>query len=527
MNRVKAGAVFCGTPRFLKFQAILFTCLIVFLAGCSHKQPAEVLSVPFDGKLQPSKGGGFATEKFEEDYAGYLTRRSLRLHCGQTIMYDIGRTGLSHGSVQVWFRQGFTLPKSPVHLLQLLTGPAAPVLDLSLGRKGMTLTVRGESPELSVSHAEQFALTPGVWQMLVLSWTGSEVRVFIDEQPMLSSPFHASPSKVSVGSQTDKACQDDDPTITVRDLAVFDEATDEKWIHASLLARPAGVPKLVYRLRDLVHWNGKAIKDPEASGGLAWTPDTLLAKSEGIPLPSPGDYDLTFLIKASTNIHAGSLHCSVWNSDQDGNPTPLASRDNREDELQMKPRYQPFTIRFHAAQKSTIAYQLDCMLPGKYSMLLDTATVRAVGGDWKDVRRVQDLQHTMGIWKADPEAASGKAWGIQNALNIGPYTNIGQPGRYRATWRIKVSGKAPADTQLVLLKIFSHDGYFGHGRTGNKDYAAEAQNSDGFSQKDVWTTRSLDFDYDGSDMIEFIAHAKLLDPGTTLLDTITIEPIAK
>jgi hypothetical protein len=518
--------MFCGTVRLLKAPAILFACFVVFLAGCSREQPAEVLSASFDGTLQPSKGSGFAGAKFEADYAGYLTRRSLRLHCGQIITYDVSRSGLSRGSVQVWFRQGFTLPKSPVHFLQLSTGAAAPELDLSLSRKGMALAVREKSQESSVSHTAQYALTPGVWQMLVLSWTGSDVRLYADEQLIASSAFHASPSKVSVGLWTDQVCEDDQ-TLTVRDLAVFNEAVDEKWIRASLQSHPVGVPKLVYRLRDLTHWNGKAIKDPEASGGLAWTPDTLLAKSEGVLLPSPGDYELTFLVKASTNIHAGSLHCTVWNSDQNGNLNPLASRDNQENELQKQPRYQPFTIHFHAAQKSTIAYQLHCTLPGKYSMLLDTATVRAVRNDWKDVRRVEDLQHTMGIWKTDPEAASGRAWGIQNALNIGPYTCIGQPGRYRATWRIKVSGEVPANTPLVLLKIFSHDGYFGHGRSGNKDYAAEIENSDGFAQKDVWTTRTLEFDYDGSDMIEFIAHAKLLDPGTTFFDTITIEPIGK
>lgn len=284
----------------------------------------------------------------------------------------------------------------------------------------------------------------------------------------------------------------------------------------------AVTPALVYRECDLTHWNGKPIHDPEAKGGVAWTPDTLLAKQDGIRLPVTGDYELSFRIKPLGPLKPKSLRCEVHSS----KAILIASRDS--EEIAKSPDvYQTFVVRFHATAGTVIGYELHCLLAGKFSMLLDTATICSLKSNWKDVRRIEDLHHNMGIWKADPAAARGRAWSNQNALNIGPYVSIGKPGRYRATWRIKVASKIPPDAPLLLLKVFSHNGILPGNRRGNKNYATLALSSSDFPKRDVWQTKSLDFNYDGSDKMEFIAHAKLLDTGSFAIDTITVEALGK
>jgi hypothetical protein len=112
-------------------------------------------------------------------------------------------------------------------------------------------------------------------------------------------------------------------------------------------------------------------------------------------------------------------------------------------------------------------------------------------------------------------------------LNIGPYIRLDNSyQQYRASWRIKVSSKIPPDTPILLLKVFSHQGIYANNRRANKDYAALPLNSSDFPQKNVWQTKSVDFKYDGAEMMEFIAHAKILDPGSFLIDTVTIEALA-
>lgn len=500
----------------MRFTATVAVVLLLLVSGCSKERTVETMTVSFDGTLALSTGA-VPQVAFDPLFVGYLMRQSLHLNAGEQVSYDLRHMKLEHGTLLIWFKQDFVPPAARTGVLVLSGDNSQISVCEELG--GLTVGVREKNSPVEKFTEPAGKFLPGVWQMLSVVWTGSEARLYSGRTLLAASPASVSPEFLSIGVWVQQR-QKNGPAITVRDLTIRNQTMDESWLHTQLEANPIGPSKLVYRQADFTHWDGKTIPDPQAKGGVAWTPDTLLAKAGKITLPSTGEYELAFRVKASTNIDAGGLKCEVKN----GSST-LASKTNSADELQKSARYQEFVTRFHGEKGSAIDYRLDCFFPGKYSLLLDTATVRSRDGSWEDTRRVEDLEHTMGVWRGDPEAARGRAWSNQNALNIGPYTCIGQPGRYRATWRIKLSSRVPANTAVVLLKVFSHDGAIGKTRRGNKDYASLTLNSDDFPQRDTWLDTPVDFDNDGSDMVEFIAHAKVLEPGSFLIDTITVEPL--
>lgn len=501
----------------MRFTATVVLVLLLLVSGCSKERTVETMTVSFDGTLAPSSGAA-PKVAFDPLFLGYLMRQSLHLSAGEQVTYDLRHMKLEQGTLLIWFKQDFVPPLARTQVLSL-AGSNGSQIDICEELKGMSLaTKEGAGDPEKVSQTAGSFLA-GQWQMLSLTWSDSAARLYSGTQLLASSSVSGfSPESLAIGVWGEPQ-KKNGAAITVRDLTVRNQTMDDAWIRAQIEAHPIGTSKLVYRQADFTHWDGKTIPDPQAKGGAAWTPDTLLAKAEKITLPSSGEYELAFRVKASTNIDAGGLKCEI----RSGSST-LVSRTNSADELQKGARYQEFITRFHGEKGSAIDYRLDCFFPGKYSLLLDTATVRARDRSWEDSRRVEDLEHTMGVWRGDPEAAHGRAWSNQNALNIGPYTCIGQPGRYRATWRIKLSSHIPANTPVVLLKVFSHDGAIGKTRRGNKDYASLTLNSDDFPQRDTWLDTPLEFDNDGSDMVEFIAHAKVLEPGSFLIDTITVEP---
>ncbi|HET6267727.1 MAG TPA: hypothetical protein VFG11_08420, partial [Acidobacteriota bacterium] len=107
---------------------------------------------------------------------------------------------------------------------------------------------------------------------------------------------------------------------------------------------------------------------------------------------------------------------------------------------------------------------------------------------------------------------------------FGPYTCLGQPGQYRATWRIKIAKNVPENEPLLLLDAFAHDGYL-QDRRGSKPYGKLALSAAEFQKKDQWENKSLDFRYDGSNMMEFRAFSKTMEDANVFIDTIKVERI--
>jgi len=511
---------------------ILLCLLLVFAGACRRENPAPFFSASFDGVLKSDQGEPLpASTKFDPDFKGYLTREALQLHPGDNIAYKIDGSKLQQGTLRLWLKPGLRLPHSRVRILSLGSSEQ-PMFELALARGGFEFLL-SRSGETQVYRSGNLHLVPGRWDLLAITWDDKSVAMYLNGQLQScnteagKTTGSSDPNVLSIGLKLGKE-EETEFTESVRDLKIWDHVRSADWIRKDF-DRDNQPTHLVWLERDLIHWAGKPIADPEASGGIAWTGDTQLAELDGLKLPSTGDYELTFQIKPLMIIPAGSVRMEVRTGQ-----TIFASRENEDADLQTaNPRFllgvskresvfQPLTLKFHASAGTVIDYKLLCFLPGKYSFLLDTATVATAG--WQDVRRVEDLKHTMGVWVEDAQAQHGRAWSNQSALNIGPYTCIGQPGRYRATWRIKIGKDALSHGPLVLMKVFSHDALLAMKR-GNKDYAGLEFRASDFESRERWLTKSVDFDYDGADMVEFYVHVKDLEPGAVCIDTITVDSL--
>jgi hypothetical protein len=109
----------------------------------------------------------------------------------------------------------------------------------------------------------------------------------------------------------------------------------------------------------------------------------------------------------------------------------------------------------------------------------------------------------------------------------GPYTSIGQPGKYRVTWRVKISDSVPNNEPLLLLDVYAHDGFLNEGKRGTRSYGKLALGASEFKTPHVWENKSIDFRYDGANMLEFRAHAKWMNPGAVLLDTVEVQYLGR
>ena len=452
------------------------------------------------------------------------------------MVYEAENLHLQRGSLLVWLKPGFRFPESPIRLLSI---HGKPQLDLVLDKKSIEFSLRPNAGMEALYHWEPVHFAPGRWDLFAATWDGTTGSLYLNGQPQscsrsektLQTAFESEPIKLSIGLNLEEEEETEFHEV-IRDLAIWDSIKPAEWI-LHFYEQQNHATTLVYPVRNLMHWAGKPITDAEAAGGIAWTGDTQIAELDDLKLPASGDYDLTFKIKPLGNVRARSLRMEVWTAYK-GKSKLLAARENEEKELTPPPSnellaaskrdssYQPLSLRFRVEAGTPITYKLLCFLAGKYSFLLDTAVVRAVNGSWQDARSVENLRHTMGVWEADSQASHGRAWSNQNALNLGPYTCIGQPGRYRATWRIEIGADVPDRAPLVLLKVFAHDGFLPV-RRGNKDYAGISLSAADFEKRNQWLNESVDFNYDGADMMEFYAHTKILDPGAICLDTVTIQ----
>lgn len=517
-------------------RLVLLCILLVCFVHCRHENHSPVFTASFDGTLNSSAGEPLPQSRIDPDFRGYLTRQALPLHPGDSVVYKAENLHLQRGSLLVWLKPGFRFPETPIRLISI---HGKPQLDLVLDKKSIEFSLRPNAGMEALYHCEPVHFAPGRWDLFAATWDGATASFYLNGQPQscsrsektLQTAFDSGPITLSIGLNLEKE-EDTEFHEVIRDLAIWDSIKPAEWI-LHYYEQQTHATTLVYRVRDLMHWAGKPVADEEAAGGIAWTGDTQLAELDDLKVPSSGDYDLTFRIKPLSNLRAGSLKMEVWTGGT-GNRRLLAARENENNELTPPPpnqllaaskkdsTYQPLSLRFHAEAGARITYKLLCFLAGKYSFLLDTAIVRAVNAHWQDARSVESLQHTMGVWEEDPQANHGRAWSNQNALNLGPYTCIGQPGRYRATWRIKIGADVPNRAPLVLLKVFAHDGFLPM-RRGNKDYAGISLNAADIEKRNQWLNKSVDFNYDGADMMEFYAHTKVLDPGAVCLDTVTIQ----
>lgn len=484
-----------------------------------------------NGSLR-SSGGSEPIKSFEADYKGFLKRQALQLKPGNNATYIMPASNIRRGTIEFWMKINSTLPHHPILLIQLQDG-AGSSIEFFLQQKAIALSLNREA---KVEHWRSLMHFPGraKWMLVDLTWDltkSNPVEIYLDGQPIEAEPqqtqsasssnYSGISPRLTIGIPTG----DEDSeglSVDLRDLILWGTIRSERRIKASFAAGQELMKKsLVWPASDLRHYAGKQLQDVEATNGICWTVDTIIGKKEGIVLPARGDYELFFRVKPFTRIEKNNFICEVYEKDNSGNKKELAQWKNSPADFSQIDAFQSTSVRFTSHTQNPISFEFQSFIPSKGSLLLDTISIQSLTNNWQKLWRFEDLEHTMGVWKEDPEALNGRGWINAHTLDYGPYTCIGQPGKYRATWRIRVAKQIPPQTPLVLLDVYAHDGYLAQ-RKGNKSYAKFQLNASQFQKRDVWEDKSIEFNYDGADMMEFRAFARTLQSPSFFIDTVTV-----
>jgi hypothetical protein len=509
-------------------KKLLLTIFITLLLFNCNRDEKLLLQINLNGSLLTS-GGVAPIKSFGADYKGFLKREALQLKPGNIATYAIPASDLPTGTIEFWMKINSALPHSPIQLIHLQNGSDSSI-ELFLQQKAIAISVKRHA---KMERWRSLMNFPGraKWMLVDLKWDLTKTNpfeIYLDSELLeleqtqnagtSNSPDSSHRLTIGIPDQDDS----EGFTVNLRDLILWGTMRSPKRIKASFAEGQELMKKtLVWPATDLRHYAGKQLRDADATNGICWTVDTIIGKKEGINLPAKGDYELSFRVKPFTRIEKNLFSCEVYSKDAKSNKTKLAQWINSQADFAKIETFESTSIHFTSHTEDPIGFEFQSFIPSKGSLLLDTISIRSLTNNWQKQWRFEDLDHTMGVWKEDPEALNGKGWINAHTLDYGPYTCIGQPGKYRATWRIRVAPEIPPETPLVLLDVYAHDGYLGQ-RKGNKSYAKFQLNASQFQKRGVWEDKSIEFNYDGADMMEFRAFARTLQSPSFAIDTVTV-----
>lgn len=509
--------------------------LLAFSPFYCGKKEKPLLLLGFNGTLQTSDTS-LPETAFKASWSGFLQRKALELRAGDVAVYRIAPVELREGTLQFWLKINSTPSLNPIPLVKI-TDSANSLIEVVLRQKTIELASMGNGRS-DRCRCSQRLQGRGDWVQLTFSWDLSEksttvLKTYVDGKLQECEPSSGkSPAARGEDSASNqlrigvpqKDGNSDEVLFNIHDLELWSHALEPTTIRSSFEKGQKEMDRpLVWSIADLRHFAGSKISDSAARNGIAWTVDTEIGKQENIRLPGHGKYELIFRVKSFTKIANDFLTCEIY-SISSGQKKTLAFWKNDKQQLTETEKFEVFAIPFSALDTAPVGFRFDSYIPSKDSLLLDTVAIRSLNENWVREWRFEELQHTMGVWQEDPDAAKGRGWINAHTLQFGPYTSIGQPGWYRATWRVKIANDVSSGVPLVLLDVFAHDGYLGD-RRGHKPYARVALSASEFEQHNVWESKSIEFRYDGANMMEFRAFARIMKPGALLLDTVTVSRV--
>ncbi len=461
--------------------------------------------IDFNGTLR-SGSGSEPKISFQPEYSGYQKRKVLHLKSGQQIIYDLPTAiAAKQCAFRFSFKADSVPPDSLVTLVRFTTSDRLHIVSLGTKRKALIVKVNGDEFKSTGD-----VIAAGYWlRISVLTNNASETpSLLVNQKEIRLHPVQRPSDSGSATKGNLEITSSGGFNWRIKDLEIGDRLPSEVAETTDDL--------LLWAAKDLPHFAGKQIVDKTARGGTAWTTDSVLSE-EGVRLPAPGKYELAWLIKRVATSPEGDLVSNVYEADH-----RLASARIKAASLSID-QYDRFVVPFNVKSGVAIRFTLNSFVPIKHSILADSVILRSVNTGWQLHRQIEETHRTMGMVKQDLKAEKGKAIDNENTLTYGPYVCLGQPGKYRATWRLKLSGRIPPKTAVLILNVYAHDGLLTPLRRGNKNYAELPLNSESFPSRDSWETKSMDFQYDGADMMEFRTFTRLFEPGDILLDTVTVE----
>ncbi len=497
--------------------------LLLLFFSCAEKPAASPISIAFNGDVETENGMMPENDSQKHNYASFRERKVLSLHGNEFLQYDLSGWDLDQGSLNFWLKLESASDSTLVSLhakgTTMRIANSGRVLQMQFSRKGNDQNFQMRR---KISPA-------GMWANIVLTWNTKTdlVSLYVNGSRVDLSESTINETETLEGLCVGNSQNQENFIALIRDLQLRPSILSDQEIAASFEEKIQEMQKpLKWNAENLEHYAGKKVSAEGTANGEAWTIDTLFASRDHVPLKEGSNYKLVFRIKPLTPLAPGSIQCNVWKS-LAAEKVPLISWSNARNDLVETGKYKTFSLPFRANEKESVGYAFYSLIPSKYSLLLDTVTLESENGSWKEIHRAEELKHTVGVWMKDDEAAGGKAWSNANTLLYGPYTSIGQPGRYRVTWRVKISDSVPNDEPLLLLDVYAHDGFLNEGKRGTRSYGKLALGSAEFQTPHVWENKSIDFRYDGANMLEFRAHAKWMDPGAVLLDTVEVQYLGR
>lgn len=506
--------------------------ITLFLLSCKHHDDKPLLQISFNGSLQADNRIA-PTKSFEAEYSGFLKRQALKLKPGDIATYKIPASDIQRGTIEYWIKIN-PVVHPPIRLIRITTEVNS-AIELFLQEQAIGLSLRRKNNVerfRSIKHPQK----KGQWMLVDLTWDltkndQNSFELYLDGEPQqLETLQRSTPASGNLSDSSHRltigipGLENDSSQVLIglRDLILWNSVREEKRIRASFAAAQELMNKgLIWPATDLRHFAGKQVRVDGATNGVCWTIDTVIGKKEGIILPGKGAYELTFRAKPFTKIAEDSFSCEIYSTDSTANKIKLAGWKNSAADFADIGKFKSYSIKFNASATNPIGFEFQSFIPAKASLLLDTISLRSLNGEWEKQWRFEEIEHTMGVWQEDSDASGGRGWINAHTLQYGPYTCIGQPGKYRATWRIRVAPDVDKHTPLVLLDVYAHDGFFGQ-RKGNKSYAKFQLDASQFQKLGVWENKSIEFNYDGADMMEFRAFARTLRSPAFAIDTISV-----
>jgi hypothetical protein len=506
-----------------KYFQLFLVAFLLLLSSCSKNADDDYLAISFDASLKTDKGVSPIHDSGNHTYASYRDRKVLLLKGNENIHYDVSMFDLNQGSLSFWIKVENSLDENESTIISLV-GKYKKPLQIRAKDHFVYVDGSGKGFQLKRKISQQ-----GSWANVALVWdiSGEQVSLYLNGVRFELKASTPKQGQVSDGLIIGDLQNSPGFAVLMRDLKLYSSVLSDRQIASSFESDIHKMQSPIkWSAEKLEHYAGKKVFAQGTANGNAWTTDTMFASRKPIQLNQGNDYTLEFRIKPLTHIAQQLIQCEIWKL-YNGKKTAIRSWANSKNDLMDAGKYKTFSLNFHVENGSNVGYTFYSWIPSKYSLLLDTIVLQSKNSEWKDLQRAEDLEHTMGVWMKDDEASSGRAWSNANTLLYGPYTSIGQPGKYRVSWRIKLSDWVPANEPLMTLDVYAHDAYLNQGRRGTRSYGKIAVGASEFKTPHVWEEKSIDFRYDGANMIEFRAHAKYMKPDAVLLDTVEVQYLGR
>src|SRR5262249_27989941 len=221
------------TQQFLRVKPAIKLCISLILAatlfafsGSTSSHP--LISIPFDGKIEPAEGGKL-TKNVAIEYENFRKRKVLRLEPMKHLVYQLTSGVPQEATMKFWIKPD-SAPTDSQRTILRLSSAGGSSLDVLLIKKSLELNVRRSGMKYAqVYRFEGNEFVRGQWTLMAIQWNKNALKALRDgkeiELQSTNPPAGLNFSKAAqleVGSPTKVPGEDeDDFAADLRDLQIW------------------------------------------------------------------------------------------------------------------------------------------------------------------------------------------------------------------------------------------------------------------------------------------------------------------